>query len=85
MGLITGLLGLPLAPLKGVVLAAEQVRQQAEEQFYDPVNIRKELEHVERLREDGAITDEEATDWEDQLVERLMTAREIQRGRHDGR
>jgi hypothetical protein len=85
MGLITGLLGLPLAPLKGVVAAAEQVRQQAEEQYYDPVNIRKELEHVERLREDGEIGDDEATAWEDQLVERLMTAREIRRGSHDGR
>jgi hypothetical protein len=85
VGLITGILGLPLAPLKGVVAAAEQVRQQAEEEFYDPVNIRKELEHVERLREEGTISDDEATAWEDQLVERLMTAREIQRGRHDGR
>ena len=50
MGLITGLLGLPLAPLRGVVAAAEQVRQQAEEEFYDPVRIRTELEHVEQLR-----------------------------------
>lgn len=85
MGLITGLLGLPLAPLRGVVAAADQVRQQAEEEYYDPGNIRRELEHVERLRTDGAITDEEATAWEDQLVERLLTAREVRRGRDDGR
>lgn len=84
MGLITGILGLPLAPLRGVVAAAEQVRQQAEEDFYDPVRIRKELEHVEQLREDGEITDDEAVAWEDELVERLLTAREIRRGTHDG-
>jgi hypothetical protein len=84
MGLITGLLTLPLAPVRGVAAVAEQVRQQAEEQFYDPVRIRKELEHVQRLRDEGAITDDEATSWEDQLVERLMTAREIRRGTHDG-
>lgn len=84
MGLITGLLGLPLAPLKGVAAAAEQVRRQAEEEFYDPVKIRKELEHVEQLRSSGEIDEEEATAWEDQLVERLMTAREIRRGHPHG-
>ena len=60
MGLITGLLGLPLAPLRGTVAVAEQIRQQAEEEFYDPVAIREQLEEVERLREE-ALTDEEAT------------------------
>lgn len=84
MGLITGLLGLPLAPLRGVVAAAEQIRQQAEEEFYDPVKIRKELEQVEQLRASGEIDEEEATAWEDQLVERLMTAREIRRGNPHG-
>lgn len=85
MGLITGILGLPVAPLRGVIAAAEQVRRQAEEEFYDPVRIREEMEHVQRLREDGAISDEEATSWEDQLVERLMTARELRRGARHGR
>ena len=84
MGLITGLLGLPLAPVRGVVAAAEQIRQQAEEEFYDPVKIRKELEQVEQLRASGEIDEEEATAWEDQLVERLMTAREIRRGNPHG-
>ncbi len=37
MGLISGILGLPIAPLRGVVAAAEQIRRQAEEEFYDPV------------------------------------------------
>ena len=40
MGLITGLLGLPLAPLRGTVAVAEQIQQQAEEEFYDPARIR---------------------------------------------
>ena len=37
MGLITGILGLPLAPLRGTVAVADQVLKQAEEEFYDPV------------------------------------------------
>ena len=75
MGLLTGLLTLPLAPVRGVVAAAEQVKRQAEEQFYDPVRIREELEHVDQLRSQGDLTEEEATAWEDELVERLMVAR----------
>lgn len=77
MGLITGLLGLPLAPVKGVVAAAEQIRRQAEEQYYDPANIRAELDEVERMREAGALSEDEAVAWEDELIERLMIGRDL--------
>jgi cytochrome c-type biogenesis protein CcmH/NrfG len=76
MGLISGILGLPLAPLRGVVAAAEQVRRQAEEDFYDPVAIRQQLEEVQRLKEEGSLSEEEAILWEDELVERLLVARD---------
>lgn len=76
MGLLSGLLSLPLAPVRGVVAVADQVLQQAEEEFYDPVRIRRELEHVEQLRTDGTLSEEEATSWEDELVERLLVARQ---------
>jgi len=82
VGLITGLLGLPLAPLKGVVAAADQVRIQAEDEFYDPARIRAQLEDVQRGRDEGSIEDEEATAWEDELVDRLIVARERTRGEH---
>jgi len=75
MGLITGILGLPLAPLRGTIAVAEQIRQQAEDEFYDPGTIRAQLEAVERQRETGVLTDDEATAWEDELLERLMVAR----------
>jgi hypothetical protein len=79
MGLITGLLGLPLAPLRGTITVSEQVLQQAEDQFYDPADIRRELEQVDRLRAAGELTDEEATVWEDELVDRLMVGLARQR------
>lgn len=72
MGLITGILGLPLAPLRGTVAVAQQIREQAEKDFYDPATIRAQLEEVDRQRSAGELTDEEATAWEDELVERLM-------------
>ena len=75
MGLITGILGLPLAPLRGTVAAAEQIRRQAEEEFYDPARIRVQLEQVARQRASGELSDEEADAWEDELVGRLMVGR----------
>jgi len=75
MGLVSGLLGLPLLPLRGTVAVAEQIRKQAEEEFYDPAVIRRQLEDVDRRRGSGELSDEEATAWEDVLVERLMQGR----------
>ncbi|HEY0474580.1 MAG TPA: gas vesicle protein GvpG [Kribbella sp.] len=76
MGLITGLLTLPLAPLRGTIAIAEQVRRQAEREFYDPARIRRQLERIDQLRASGDLTDEEAEELENELVERLLTSRD---------
>jgi len=80
VGLITGLLALPIAPLRGVVAVAEQIQKQAEQEFYDPVRIREQLAGVQRRREAGELSDEEATAREDELVDRLIAANQ----RHEG-
>lgn len=72
VGLITGLLTLPLAPIRGTTWVAEQVRQEAERQYYDPSEIRRQLEEIDDSRELGRISDEEAEQMENELVERLM-------------
>jgi chorismate mutase len=72
VGLLTELLGLPMLPLRGVVAVAEQIRQQAEEEYYDLGRIRAQLEEVERQRAEGSLSDEEAEAWEEELVERLI-------------
>ena len=57
--------------------------KQAEEEYYDPARIRAELDEVARQREDGTLTDDEATAWEDALIERLMEGqRRAREGRH---
>jgi hypothetical protein len=72
MGLITGLLGLPLAPVRGVAWVAQQVLEQAEQEYYDPGRIRAALQEVDRMRQAGELTEEEAVEREDALVERLL-------------
>jgi chorismate mutase len=76
VGLISGLVTLPLAPVRAVAAVAEQVRRQAEEEFFDPVRIREQLAAVQRQRENGELDEDEATRREDELVERLVAARE---------
>jgi hypothetical protein len=73
MGLFTGLLTLPLAPLRGTVWVAEQLLQQAERDYYDPDLIRRQLEEVDAARAAGVLADADADDLEEQLLERLIT------------
>jgi len=76
VGLLTGLLGLPLAPVRGVVWLAEQIRDHAEEQYYDPVRIRAQLERVDEARRGGEISEAEAAELENELLQRLMVRRQ---------
>jgi hypothetical protein len=75
VGLVTGLLGLPLAPVRGVIWLAEQVLEQAEEQFYDPARIRAQLELVDEARRSGELSEEECVEIENELLQRLMYRR----------
>ena len=72
MGLVTGLLGLPLLPVRGVAWLAEQILEQAEEQFYDPARIRAQLEQVDEARRSGELSEEECVEIENELLQRLM-------------
>jgi chorismate mutase len=74
MGLMTSLLTLPLAPLRATVALAEQIRRQAESEYYDPARIRLQLEQIGVLRDSGEIDPDEADALEDELIARLMVA-----------
>jgi hypothetical protein len=82
MGLFTGILTLPLAPVRGTVWIAEQVLEEAERQYYDPGSIRRQLEDVDELRQQGVISEEDAEEVEDELVARLLESR--RRGAGEG-
>lgn len=79
MGLFTGLLTLPLAPVRGVAWVAEQVADEVDRQLYDEDRIRGELLQLEMEAEDGVIGDEERERREDELVQRLVIAQERRR------
>lgn len=74
MGLLTGLLTLPLAPVRGVGWLAWQITQIAEDDVYDITRIRAELQGLAVALDAGAISEEEFDRAEDQLLDRLEYA-----------
>ncbi|HEX6490564.1 MAG TPA: gas vesicle protein GvpG [Gaiellaceae bacterium] len=71
MGLIGGLLTLPLAPARGLVWVLEQAVEEAEAQYYDPRRIRAELERAEAALEAGELDEQEYLAIEEALFDRL--------------
>jgi hypothetical protein len=76
MGLISGLLTLPLAPVRGVAWIGEQVAMEAERELDDETQVRRALAQLEMDLELGRIGEREFEELEDQLLERLTRARE---------
>lgn len=79
MGLLTALLTLPLAPVRGTMWIAEQVSAQAARELGDETTIRRQLSELEVRHDLGEIGDEEYEEAEDELLQRLIRAREAQR------
>jgi hypothetical protein len=77
MGLLTGLLTLPLAPIRGTVWIAEQLAEQAARELDEGRTIRRQLAETELRYERGELTVEELEDIEDVLLERLRLAGEL--------
>lgn len=71
MGLIGGLLTLPLAPVRGLAWVVEQVVDEAEAQLYDPRRIRAELADAAAALERGEIDEQTYEELEQELLERL--------------
>jgi Gas vesicle protein G len=84
MGLITGLLTLPLAPVRGTAWLAERIQEQAELEMGDEEAIQEQLMQLEALHAAGEIDDEQLAAEEDALLERLIAARGLGGGEGDG-
>ena len=77
MGLFTGLLLLPLAPLRGTIWIAERLLEYAEQELGDEPTIRRLLAEAELAYESGELSEAEYEAVEDELLERLELLREV--------
>jgi len=71
MGMVTGLLTLPLAPVRGVVWLAEVLQEQAEARLYDPGRVAAEMRDIADAVAAGQMSEQEAAGREEELVRRL--------------
>ena len=75
MGLITGLLTLPLAPVRGTVWLAERIQEQAELEASDDGALRAQLLELQAARDSGEYDEAELDAAEDELLARLIEIR----------
>jgi Gas vesicle protein G len=73
MGLLTGLLTLPLAPVRGTMWVAERVLEEAERQLNDPRAIEQQLIEAEAAYDRGELSEQEFEQMEDELLARLLS------------
>lgn len=71
MGLFTGLLLLPLAPLRGTIWIAEKLAAYAEQELGEEQSIRRLQLEAEAALEAGELSEAEYDAIEDELLDRL--------------
>lgn len=71
MGLLTLLLGLPLAPFRGVIKLGEVIQDRVNAELTDVSSARHELEAAEEAREAGEISAQEEADVQHDVVDRM--------------
>jgi gas vesicle protein GvpG len=76
MGLITGLLTLPLAPVRGTVWIAEKLAEEAERELQSERSPRRRLLVAERQLELGLLTEEEYEVIEEAALDQLEAEQE---------
>jgi hypothetical protein len=75
MGFLTGLLLLPLAPLRGTIWVAERLMEVAEREVDSEATFKRLLVEAEIAFEAGELSEAEYEQIEDELLERLELAR----------
>ncbi|WP_446217196.1 gas vesicle protein GvpG [Micromonospora sp. IBHARD004] len=73
MDILWGLLTLPYAPVRGLTAVVKVIAREAESRQYNPVNIRRELEDLDRAEAAGDITPEERDRGQQEVLNRLTT------------
>ena len=74
MGILTGLLTLPLAPVRGVVWVTERIADAVDEEIHGAAAIRVQLQQLDEDAASGLVSAEDYEERWEALVERLMEA-----------
>lgn len=72
MGLITGILTLPLAPVRGVAWIAEVVAEEADREMAEAASPERALAELEAARATGEISEEEYAERQAEVLDRAI-------------
>jgi hypothetical protein len=72
MGPLSLLLGLPLAPIRGVIALGRLIQERVDHELADPSSIRRTLEQAEEARAAGEIGTEEEAEIQREVMGRVV-------------
>ncbi|MGY1894876.1 gas vesicle protein GvpG [Nocardia gipuzkoensis] len=75
MGLLSTILTLPVAPVRGVIWLGELIQDQVEQKMHDPATMRRELEEIDAAAAAGQLSEEERKQAQQAVLDR-MTGRQ---------
>ena len=82
MGIFSGIIGLPLAPVRGMIVGpirgvmalSEVIARQVEQERNNPATTRRQLEELEEARERGEISAEEESAAQEEILQTRLSA-----------
>ncbi len=80
MGMFTGLLLLPLAPLRGTIWIAQRLTEYAQQELDDETTVRRLLVEAEIALESGELSEAEYEQIEEELLARLVSTDDVEVG-----
>ncbi|MBF6078874.1 gas vesicle protein GvpG [Nocardia beijingensis] len=75
-GVVTSILTLPLAPVRGVIWLGELIQDQVDQKMHDPALMRRELEEIDAAAAAGQLSEEERRQAQQAVLNR-MTGRQV--------
>ncbi|GAA0850612.1 MULTISPECIES: gas vesicle protein GvpG [Streptosporangium] len=72
MGPLGLILGLPFAPVRGLVRLAELLEEQAEQELWSPMAVRRRLEELAEARAAGEISEEEEAQAAEEILQGMI-------------
>lgn len=71
MGLVTLVLGLPVAPVRGVIKLSELIQERVDQEMYAASSAREDLEAAEEARAAGEISPDEEAEVQQEVLDRM--------------
>ena len=72
MGLVSAILSLPLAPVRGVIWLGELIQDQVEQQLQSPAAVRRDLEEIDDAATAGRLSEEERKQAQQAVLDRTL-------------